>query len=65
MTDDTLESATVATPECPFCGSADVERELSFGSALSKRQYCCQDCTTVFEGIRWVERRPTAADRAD
>ncbi|MFW5918143.1 MAG: hypothetical protein ACOCR0_01545 [Haloferacaceae archaeon] len=53
----------VGTPPCPFCGSTDVERELSFGSALSKRQYCCQDCTTVFEGIRWVERRPTAADK--
>jgi ribosomal protein L37AE/L43A len=58
-------SADVAVPECPFCGSDAVERELSFGSALSKRQYCCQDCTTVFEGIRWVECRPSAADKPE
>lgn len=61
----TSSSADVAVPECPFCGSEAVERELSFGSALSKRQYCCQDCTTVFEGIRWVDCRPSAADRSD
>lgn len=61
MTD--TESSSAAVPQCPFCGSDDVERELSFGSALSKRQYCCLACTTVFEGIRWVERRPSAADQ--
>jgi ribosomal protein L37AE/L43A len=54
--------AEVAVPECPFCGSDAVERELSFGSALSKRQYSCRDCATVFEGIRWVACRPSSAD---
>lgn len=60
---DATPSSTVPTPECPFCGSDAVERELAFGSALSKRQYSCLDCTTVFEGVRWVDRRPSAADR--
>lgn len=61
-TGSTQTGADVAVPECPFCGSADVERELTFGSALSKRQYSCRDCNTVFEGIRWVKCRPSAAD---
>lgn len=63
MADATPSAAPVATPECPFCGSGAVDRELAFGSALSKRQYSCRDCATVFEGIRWVERRPSAADQ--
>ena len=48
-------------PHCPFCGSEDVQRELAFGSALSKSQYSCRSCTTVFERIRWEKRRPTSA----
>ncbi|MFB6097401.1 MAG: hypothetical protein ABEJ74_08435 [Haloferacaceae archaeon] len=60
----TSESLKDGAPSCPFCGSEEVRRELAFGSALSKSQYSCTNCDTVFERIRWEARRPTsAADR--
>lgn len=55
------ESLADGAPDCPFCGSENVARELAFGSALSKSQYACQACDTVFERIRWEARRPTDA----
>jgi transposase-like protein len=55
------ESVADGAPNCPFCGSTDVTRELAFGSALSKSQYACGDCDTVFERIRWEARRPREA----
>lgn len=58
----TSESLADGNPSCPFCGSEEVVRELAFGSALSKSQYCCSACDTVFERIRWEKRRPRSAD---
>lgn len=55
------ESVADGAPDCPFCGSEDVARELAFGSALSKSQYACRACDTVFERIRWEARRPSDA----
>lgn len=40
-------------PECPFCGSTDTELESAFGSEVSKTQYYCNGCTTVFERIKF------------
>lgn len=61
MTDETTstdttadgDSATDAGHECPFCGSTDTERESAFGSEISKEQYYCNGCRTVFERIKY------------
>ncbi|WP_457852047.1 PaaD-like zinc ribbon domain-containing protein [Halalkalicoccus salilacus] len=43
---------------CPFCGSADTERESAFGSEISKMQYYCNGCNTVFEHIKFDGKQP-------
>lgn len=55
MTTTTDESDTDAPsgPECPFCGSTDTERESAFGSEISKEQYYCHGCRTMFERIKY------------
>lgn len=45
-------------PTCPFCGSSDVELESAFGSEISKSQFHCNDCLTVFERLKWDGKRP-------
>lgn len=52
------EKITDAKPTCPFCGSADVELESAFGSEISKSQYYCNKCSTVFERIKFDGKRP-------
>ncbi len=47
------ESDGDAGPECPFCGSTDTEIESAFGSEVSKTQYYCNGCATVFERIKF------------
>lgn len=47
------ESADDTGPECPFCGSTDTEVEAAFGSEVSKTQYYCHGCATVFERIKF------------
>lgn len=42
-----------ANPECPFCGSTETERESRFGSEVSKSQYYCHGCKTVFERLKY------------
>jgi transposase-like protein len=42
-----------ATPECPYCGSTDTELHSAFGSEVSKSQYYCNGCRTVFERIKY------------
>jgi transposase-like protein len=44
--------------ECPFCGSTDVERESAFGSEISKSQYYCNGCSTMFERLKFDGKRP-------
>jgi transcription elongation factor Elf1 len=46
------------TAECPFCGSTDTEVESAFGSEVSKTQYYCNNCTTVFERIKFDGNLP-------
>lgn len=46
-----------AGPECPFCGSTATERESRFGSEISKAQYYCTACRTVFERIKYDGER--------
>lgn len=41
------------TPECPYCGSTDTELHSAFGSEVSKSQYYCRGCRTVFERIKY------------
>lgn len=43
---------------CPFCESADTERESAFGSEISKTQYYCNACNTVFERIKYDGENP-------
>lgn len=43
---------------CPFCSSADTERESAFGSEISKMQYYCNGCNTVFERIKFDGKQP-------
>lgn len=64
-TDSNAEEATLAGeltpdghPTCPFCGSDDTERESKFGSEISKVQYYCADCRTVFERIKYDGKQP-------
>ena len=42
-----------AGPQCPFCDSTDVKLESAFGSEVSKSQYYCNGCHTVFERIKF------------
>ncbi|GGC66477.1 hypothetical protein [Haloferax sulfurifontis] len=49
---------------CPFCGSGDTERESRFGGEVSKSQYYCNGCRTVFERIKYDGAIPsTGRDR--
>ncbi len=45
-------------PTCPFCGSQDVEQESAFGSEISKSQYYCNGCHTMFERLKYDGERP-------
>lgn len=45
-------------PTCPFCGSTAVALESAFGSEISKSQYYCNDCSSVFERIKFDGKRP-------
>ena len=49
---------------CPFCGSDDSELESTFGSEVSKSQYYCNNCHTIFERIKYDGAMPdTGRDR--
>lgn len=43
---------------CPFCDSEDTEQESAFGSEISKTQYYCNGCNTVFERIKYDGANP-------
>ncbi|WP_186313415.1 PaaD-like zinc ribbon domain-containing protein [Halorubrum salsamenti] len=43
---------------CPFCESTDTEQESAFGSEISKTQYYCNGCHTVFERIKYDGANP-------
>lgn len=68
MTDNHNRSNAAATDEdeddeevraeCPFCGSTDTELESAFGSEVSKSQYWCRNCRTVFERLKYDGRSP-------
>lgn len=52
------DEETDLTPTCPFCGATDVERESAFGSEISKSQYYCNGCSTMFERIKFDGKHP-------
>lgn len=54
MNDHVSQPAVV----CPFCESTDTERESAFGSEISKAQYYCNGCNTVFERIKFDGENP-------
>ncbi|WP_425607779.1 hypothetical protein [Natrinema salsiterrestre] len=54
MNDQRSERAVM----CPFCDSEDTEQESAFGSEISKTQYYCNDCNTVFERIKYDGANP-------
>jgi hypothetical protein len=43
---------------CPFCGSEDTELHSTFGSEVSKSQFYCHGCHTVFERIKYDGATP-------
>jgi transposase-like protein len=51
-------TADTPQPTCPFCESTDVTRESAFGSEISKSQYYCHGCATVFERLKYDGKRP-------
>ncbi len=55
---DTVTDSGEPTVECPHCGSQDTEQESAFGSEVSKSQYYCNGCHTVFERIKWEGKQP-------
>lgn len=50
---------------CPFCESDDTELESTFGSEVSKSQYYCQECRTVFERIKYDGTTPSTGRERD
>lgn len=50
---------------CPFCGSDDTEIESTFGSEVSKSQYYCRGCRTVFERIKYDGATPATGRERD
>jgi len=50
---------------CPFCGSEDVELESTFGSEVSKSQYYCNSCHTIFERIKYDGAMPDTGRERD
>ncbi|MFB6093111.1 MAG: hypothetical protein ABEK02_08885 [Haloquadratum sp.] len=58
------DDAETAEAVCPFCGSSDTELESTFGTEISKSQYYCNGCHTVFERIKYDGAMPeTGRDR--
>jgi transposase-like protein len=55
---ETPSSSEPIRPECPFCGSESTERESAFGSEISKSQYYCCDCNTMFERLKYDGKSP-------
>lgn len=43
----------MSNPTCPFCESEDTEKHSEFGSEVSKQQYYCNGCNTVFERVKF------------
>lgn len=54
----TEEEDDTPQPTCPFCESTEVTRESAFGSEISKSQYYCHGCGTVFERLKYDGKRP-------
>ncbi|MDT3437742.1 hypothetical protein [Haloarcula sp. 1CSR25-25] len=55
---ETNSSSEPIRPECPFCGSNDTEQESAFGSEISKSQYYCHSCNTMFERLKYDGKSP-------
>jgi transposase-like protein len=52
-------------PDCPFCGSAVVERIGQWGGQMITAQWRCQACGSYFEAIREDFDDPESADPGD
>jgi ribosomal protein L37AE/L43A len=55
----------VSAPECPFCGSAAVERVGQWGGQIITAQWRCRTCNTYFEAVRDDFDEPAPADARD
>lgn len=53
-----MDGDTGRAVACPFCDATDVERASTFGSEVSKAQYYCNDCNTVFERLKYDGKQP-------
>lgn len=53
-----MNDQTELEVSCPFCESTDTEQESAFGSEISKTQYYCHGCNTVFERIKYDGANP-------
>jgi transposase-like protein len=49
-------------PDCPFCGSAAVERIGQWGGQMITAQWRCRECRSYFEAIREDFDDPAPAD---
>jgi hypothetical protein len=63
LADDEYEDSPEAV--CPFCESSDSELESTFGSEVSKSQYYCNSCHTVFERIKYDGAMPPTGRGGD
>lgn len=43
--------------KCAFCDSSRISLISLFGKKQLVRQYYCHDCRSVFEGVKWGEKR--------
>jgi ring-1,2-phenylacetyl-CoA epoxidase subunit PaaD len=50
----TVPAADGEQPVCPFCGSADVQLESSFGPTRCKMIYHCNACRNPFEHLKRI-----------
>lgn len=55
---DTENGTDEESHECPYCGSTDTELESAWGSEVSKSQYYCNGCHSVFERIKFDGELP-------
>jgi hypothetical protein len=41
---------------CPFCESADTEKQNDFGTSVMVALHYCRSCRSSFEAIKWGDR---------
>lgn len=54
---------TADTAVCPYCGSADIRREGSFGGSVCKVPFSCRACGSTHDALKGSSALPTGAPR--